>query len=423
MTRTRYPRPARRGFTLVELLVAMALVVLILTILAVAFGAATDTFSRLRSMGDMAERLRTANDKLRADLQGEHFDTGDSPAPLRLSDIRYNLLTSGGQQVTPPKAGYFRIENGLTAATGMIYEGQDPDNLMSSRATHHALEFTLRRRGQSADDLFTVSSANLAPHSSTDTAVNALAPNQFVSNWARVRWHLSAAPTDNPNGVPTYTLYRSVRLLVPSSASGVALTPAERELVSSRTAAPFTGHTVQQIADPTVRATAPILPYTAANTHFGDDIVLTHVTSFEVKPVWEAPSGGTPRGPRFATVGGVPNAAPLNTLPASSLGAVVPDGSVGATIPNSEYPHDELPAIPATENTDPTYAGRRIFDTWSPLEVVSIGPPAPPGGSWNIPGSNYSVPLRIRVTALQVKIRVYEPKNLLSRQVTLIVPQ
>ena len=43
--------------------------------------------------------------------------------------------------------------------------------------------------------------------------------------------------------------------------------------------------------------------------------------------------------------------------------------------------------------------------------------------AWNVPGSNDSIPLRIRVTALQIKIRVFDPKNMLSRQVTFIVPQ
>src|SRR5690348_857583 len=106
MTRPRHPRTARHGFTLVELMVATALVVLILTILAVAFGAASESLSRMRSVGNMSTQLRTAQDRLRSDLESQHFDYGDSPGPLRLTDLRYDLLgTTSGTQVRPPLGG------------------------------------------------------------------------------------------------------------------------------------------------------------------------------------------------------------------------------------------------------------------------------------------------------------------------------
>lgn len=250
---------------------------------------------------------------------------------------------------------------------------------------------------------------NPVNYSLTDTALGA---NQFVGQWARVRWVLG-----NPQvkqGVTTYTLYRCVRLLAPDEAAGVTIPAAntsEAELFSTAPmipgtgavpAGPYTPHTLRTITNPNTRAAAAIQPYTVTNNpnHFGDDIVLTDVTSFEVKPVWEAGSGV--RQPRLGTA---------SSLPATGVGSTVPDVGV-PTIPNSEHPFDELPGVLAADN--PGRVNQRIFDTWAPLQTV---------GSWNVPGTNDSIPLRIRVTALQIKIRVFEPKNLLSRQVTLIVPQ
>lgn len=420
MTRPRHPRSARRGFTLVELMVACALVVLILTILAVAFGAATDSLSRLRSMGDMAERLRTAQTKMQVDLHAQHFETGDSPAQLRLSDLRYNLLTSGGNEAFPPRGGYFRIEQGPNALTGgSTYEGVDPDLLMSTRAVNHALEFTVKREGKSPDDLFTITSPTLVNDSVTDTALGA---NQFSTHWARVRWQLGN-PQTNSAGVTTYTLYRSVRLLAPAApnaaSSRLLANPAERELVSTPAVAPFNPHTIQTIISPLVRAASPITPYGGASTSYGDDIVLTNVTSFSVKPTWDAPPINTgPREPRSTS--GVNN----RQLPNTTVGNAIADG-FGTSV-NSEAPYDDLPVTPnlpsppappnAPEN--PAFLNQRVFDTWAPLTTSGMTPT-----SWNVPGSNDSIPLRIRVTALQIQIRVFDPKNLLSRQVTFIVQQ
>ncbi|MCU0706359.1 MAG: prepilin-type N-terminal cleavage/methylation domain-containing protein [Fimbriiglobus sp.] len=429
MTRSRHPRPARHGFTLVELMVATALVVLILTILAVAFGAATDSLSRLRSMGNMATALRTTQDKLRADLESPHFLSPDSPVPVRLSDLRYDRLgTPQGVNVTPPAGGYFRIEQGTGVNNGSIYEGADADTLKSTRATNHALEFTVQRLGRTPDELFTVTSPLLTGNSVSDAA----GPGQFSTNWARVRWHLGTTATGSMNGVPTFTLYRCVRLLVPDTLAATTLTdPALAEQFSTfpvpnaavpPNAGPFNLHTVQSITSPLIRAASPIRPYSpaATPTHYGDDIVLSNVLSFEVKPTWDAPLplqafGVGPHEPRSTS--GVA----ARQLPALTIGNPIPDGF--GTVPNTDAPFDDLPSIPATEN--PALAGQRVFDTWAPLSTpASPPPPAPPTNPatfWNQPGSNDSIPLRIRVTALQVKIRVGDPKTNLVRQISFIV--
>jgi prepilin-type N-terminal cleavage/methylation domain-containing protein len=64
---------SRRGFTIQELLVAMALIVFVMVILSEAFAAGVDSFRQLKAIGDMQEKLRAAAAPLRRDLAETHF--------------------------------------------------------------------------------------------------------------------------------------------------------------------------------------------------------------------------------------------------------------------------------------------------------------------------------------------------------------
>jgi len=88
----------RKGFTLVELLVAMALILFIMSIVSVCFSDATESFRIFRSRAELSEKLRFITQTLRADLRADHFENG-----RRLSDK--DFWVQG-----PPKAGYFRVE-------------------------------------------------------------------------------------------------------------------------------------------------------------------------------------------------------------------------------------------------------------------------------------------------------------------------
>jgi prepilin-type N-terminal cleavage/methylation domain-containing protein len=65
----------RRGFTLSELLVSMALIVFIMVILSEAFTTGVQAFRDLKAVGDLNERLRTASAQLRTDLLAAHFES------------------------------------------------------------------------------------------------------------------------------------------------------------------------------------------------------------------------------------------------------------------------------------------------------------------------------------------------------------
>ena len=93
----RHPIATRPAFTIVELLVAMALIIFIMYILAEAFAAGTTSFRNLKAIGDMNERLRSASTVLRRYLQADHFE-----GRKRLSDV--DFWKDG-----PPQEGCFRI--------------------------------------------------------------------------------------------------------------------------------------------------------------------------------------------------------------------------------------------------------------------------------------------------------------------------
>src|SRR5438552_800776 len=101
----------RTGFTLVEMLVSMALVIFIMVILSEAFVVALETFSKLKGIGDMEERLRMVATVLRSDLQADHF--GD----------RTTLSSLNFDRDGPPTSGFFRIWQGAPITA----EGTDPD--------------------------------------------------------------------------------------------------------------------------------------------------------------------------------------------------------------------------------------------------------------------------------------------------------
>ena len=83
--------PGRAGFTLVELLVAMALIIFIMALISAAFVAATGTFRDLKATAQLAENLRTTTTILRRYLSAYHFE-----GQKRLSDP--NFWTAGPPQ-------------------------------------------------------------------------------------------------------------------------------------------------------------------------------------------------------------------------------------------------------------------------------------------------------------------------------------
>jgi prepilin-type N-terminal cleavage/methylation domain-containing protein len=249
-------RTVRHGFTLVELLVAMALTLFIMAIISQAFVAGLDTFRGLKAIGDMQEDLRVSMTMLRRDLTEDHFEGG-----LKLSN----------PQLSPsnrPKEGYFFIRqvsqvSFTTPGANYEFEGTDADGLPSFRAVDHCLAFTIKLRGNHREDVMmsydiptfpesppaavkqwsplSISGPGLIPGATGAYHLNQRRdalhnpggppnypkpyqpdPDIFASQWAEIGYLLvRTGSTDDPanplaGGTPLYGLYRTQHLLVPN---------------------------------------------------------------------------------------------------------------------------------------------------------------------------------------------------------------
>src|SRR5262245_28983834 len=136
----RMAKNIRRGFTLIEMLVAMALTLFVMVILSQAFATALETFRGLKAIGDMQESLRIAQTALAADLSADHFETG-----RKLSHA--NIVTDR------PREGYFFIRqaSGKNTSAAYVTEGFDADGIESTRSYDQVLAFTVRLKGNARE--------------------------------------------------------------------------------------------------------------------------------------------------------------------------------------------------------------------------------------------------------------------------------
>lgn len=213
----------RQGYTLVELLVAMALILLIMSILSTAYVAGLDTFTKLKGLGDMAEQLRMATTILRRDLAADHF-TGAG----RLSDPSF--------VTNPPREGYFVASNAASFAEGGVL---DMYNNPSPVSVQSALRMTVKLRGNRMEDFFAVP---LAPDSPAFTFFGQPQDAYYGGyQWGEVAYFLlpQGQTTTGPAGTqkPLFALYRA-QLAVMANSPG----PGNPALVNLISISPATGN-------------------------------------------------------------------------------------------------------------------------------------------------------------------------------------
>jgi len=240
---TTAPNRRRAGFTLVEMLVASALIIFMMYIIASAFESGLTSFRVLKQQGDMQEKLRAATTVIRTDLATPHF--GGHMSPLTqgpfLTDHR---LTD--QTWTPPQQGYFRISLppylSRQQPVSMTPEGVDPENtsLQYYRITDPRslyLQFTVNltdghpavrdARGR-RDQFFTTNGIGLENPNDPSLAMSMspwskpdynIADTALSSTWAEVTYFLRPAGQSTDGSVPLYTLHRRQKLLVEPNAT------------------------------------------------------------------------------------------------------------------------------------------------------------------------------------------------------------
>ena len=296
------------------------------------------------------------------------------------------------------------------------------------------------------------------PDSLTSTQVNQLQTQLQSQGYSPTQ--IAAQIAGMQQGQPLYNLYRQQRLVAPTTDYVSSLSPtlttespttiADILSITTLPATPPATGTVQQVNTLASFNTVYAVnnqPHetqclfgthkvpkvmTPLQTHgrIGDDIVLSNVLSFEVLATWMTPSGYPlvvqPNSNNSAPVGGtVPLLTPLPTPFAQ----------------NSNYPFDHLPLLKINTNTALQYT----FDTWFtfpkrqfyryPINTrgnmlanwnwnnfYMLNNPGPLPDNAKNPLQNLAnpnlIPMPLRITGLQITIRIYDPKTKQARQNT-----
>ena len=303
-------RNPRNAFTLVELMVAMALIILMLSIMSQAFVIATGVMQGLKEVADMQEKIRPAITLLQRDLGANHFE-----GSKKLSDPEF--WDNG-----PPREGYFMLwqDKAYDVAEGTT---NNVTFSQSAALANHMLAFTVKLPGKSPNDFFDsglgASFGNIffngagTPLGMTDSNIRRFESNANLihSDWAEVAYFLGphnagATPVadgntdgkNNPPSLPYFNLYRQQKLVLPSfNISGVTLpvaTAAIKEEISCETS---TG-TFNKPSDLTVpwkrmgnrtlnhlgNRVGPLFSeFVNPSSKVNTDIIATNVISFDVK--------------------------------------------------------------------------------------------------------------------------------------------
>lgn len=387
-------RSGRPAFTLVEMLVATALILFVMVILSQAFVAGLDTFSQLKSVGDLEERLRVAAGEIRRDLSADHFE-----GRRKLSDPNFWLL--------PPREGFFRVVQIGSSAV----EGTDDNSIPSYRATNHRLHFTVKLRGNQQEKFFSASvPAGLGePFSGNQVPTNFFGQARdgrfednvavFNSPWAEIAYFLAPTGTNAGTNTPLFALYRAQLAVVPDNRTlnwppGPPY-PAGLPVNASR----FPGY-----------LSLSCEPVNGKIYFNSPSDLATGIRSLEndlLVPVIPQP------GP---DANGYPNMAGRSTLLVTDV--ISFDVQVLKRDPagNLRTDFEDVPHV--TTPPDPAY--KAVFDTKAP-------PALPPAGTYfyghpNALG-NASVPAtrdNYTVVAVQITLRVWDFKTKQTRQITII---
>lgn len=316
----------RQGFTLVEMLVAMALTLFVMTILSQAFIAGLDTFRGLKAIGDMDEGLRTTVNNLRADLLLDHL-VDATGKPIRLKSL------------VAPSEGFFRIEqgaNGPAESTDWESISTYPNATMSSfRQSKHVLHFSVKASGSRPENFF-IAAVKPTPSRLLASAIDFVYPTGQVtpyrsgdtvsSQWAELAYWLefqgSTAAPNNPAAAinpPTglYKLYRTQYLV---AANNTSLNNGTMEPIGDRALYYKTVSCQADTTDPTKLWFNSPTDLKNSKRRFlttdtdGRTLLLNNVVSFAVQIM-------KPGDTDFSDVGATPYDTSSATLP-SSLSAV-----------------------------------------------------------------------------------------------------
>ncbi len=377
----------RSGFTIVELLVSMALIIFIMTILAEAFSAGTSAFRQLKAIGDMNEKLRATSATLRKYLAADHFE-----GKKRLSNPTF--------WNAPPREGFFRIVEG----NGSILEGTDQDGLPSYRSIDHELHFAVKLRGNQRGEFFRATVPFNSPLLNAPAILwtshfeDSPGNSTYCAPWAEVAFFLrptglQTQDPDNPagGGLPLYALYLRQALAVP-----------DNSLVIPAVAAGTTGY-----LDVSCKAN----PQNAGQLYFNNaaDLTMPYRRAF-----LNSDQPGTLLATGYPTLGDVNPALKGNDLILTNVLSFDVRVLLAGT---TTFVSLQDPSVTSLYTGGTTYgANQVVFDTWSGGYDENLD-----YRTWATPGSAASVPLKLNITAIKVTIRIWDSRTAQTRQTSVIV--
>ena len=134
----------RQGFTLVELLVSMAIIIFMLSIMSQAFVIATTCMQGMKTVGELIDKVRPVMTIMQRDLAADHFD-----GTKKLCDPDF-------WEYGPPREGYFSIVQGGASEQETPVSMAGPVKYYISNSTsNHALTFTSRLPGKNPTEFYT----------------------------------------------------------------------------------------------------------------------------------------------------------------------------------------------------------------------------------------------------------------------------
>jgi prepilin-type N-terminal cleavage/methylation domain-containing protein len=396
-TGSRFQATPRTGFTMVELMVAMALSLFLMAILSEAFAVSMDTFRGMRAIGDMQDSLRNSLRQMRDDLASPHFEGG-----RKLSDNDFWM--------EPRREGFFYMKGSVPTS-----EGTDPNGLASSRAVNHVMHFAVRKQGFRPTNYFSVGpflsppfnppgattpSRYVAANNPLDAyygAVNPQAGGAFVrTQWAEVAYLLkpmsgNPQPSTPDGAIPLYNLYRAEVLLLPYR----DVTPISNVSNSITVSGQLGSTLLQHISFNSL---------TLANFYSPNDVAMSTTRGFN------------------------PNAATLNSSQVSLLCTNVVSFQVRLLVQQRTISQAALTLDPniVKDPMQPTTTGltdiqNYVFSTNPTDPAIDSAASTPPTWATPVPGTDKTqTPLPSRIMGVQIRMRIYDPASGQSRQNTIV---
>ena len=440
ISRKRTQPICRRGFTLVELLVSMAIIIFMLSIMSQAFVIATTCMQGMKTVGELIDKVRPVMTILQRDLAADHFDGTKK------------LCDSDFWEYGPPREGYFSIIQGGVSEQETPSSGSVKYYISNSTISNHALTFTSRLPGKNPTEFYTAeyptahkarmngiynypdpAFATNPPYMKVQNARRFdFIPDVIHSKWAELAYFIkpngsvvAKDPTGGYVDLPLHDLYRQQRVILPDvsdmNKAGIAniLAPNPDPFNLFSHYVDSAGKVVfNQPSDVTApwkrfgnRDVLPSLPPSSIPNFFpyaadpirpdvgnNSDLILTNVISFDVRII---------------------NDSNLDFLHLYETG-------VGA-LSGPYAPYYNAPYAD-------TSTSKFIFDTWTmersqdPTKNYDLGnfsgltwqPATGISGNYQVPFWNSITNKGIKINAIQITIRVWDDKSSQARDFVLI---